>query len=69
MSGANAELAALCLKWRARAREYIADAELSHRGADIVQLTAMASTLNHAADDLSFELERLKPPPSIEHSG
>lgn len=51
------ELVTLCVRWRARARTFMADAEQARRGADMVRLTAMASTLEWTAWDLSFYLD------------
>ncbi len=45
--------AALTERWRARARDLMAKAEQVRRPAEIVRLTAMASTLEWAASDLS----------------
>ena len=50
----QAELSALGERWRARARKFMAEAEQSTRSADIISLTAMASTLEWAAGDLSI---------------
>jgi hypothetical protein len=46
--------AALTEQWRARARDLMAKAEQARRPAEIVRLTAMASTLEWAASDLSW---------------
>jgi hypothetical protein len=50
-------LRSLCTQWRARANRFTAEAELTHRGADIVRLTSVAVTLEWAARDLSFHLD------------
>lgn len=47
------QLLALGNRWRNRARTFMAEAERSARPADIVRLTAIASTLEWAASDLS----------------
>jgi len=49
----KAELIALTAKWRTRAKRFMADAEHVTRYAEVVRLTAMASTLEWAASDLS----------------
>jgi hypothetical protein len=53
----NTELSALMDKWRARAKRLMAEAERTARHAEIVRLTAMASTLEWAASDLSIYVE------------
>jgi hypothetical protein len=62
----NAELMELMEKWRARARKFMGEADQTARHAEIVRLTAMASTLEWAAADLSIyvESERSPDPPS-----
>ena len=55
------ELMALCGRWRARARRFMAEAEQARRGADMIRLTAMASTLDWAESDLSFHLDASRP--------
>jgi hypothetical protein len=47
------ELLALGNRWRNRATTFMSEAERSARPADIIRLTAMASTLEWAANDLS----------------
>lgn len=47
-------LTALTLQWRARAKRFMEEAELAQRSAEIVRLTAMASTLEWAASDLAW---------------
>lgn len=47
-------LSMLAGQWRARARHFMDDAERTRRGADVVRLTAMASTLEWAASDLMW---------------
>lgn len=46
------ELSALAEQWRGRARMFMHEAEQCRRPADMVRLTAMASTLEWAAGDL-----------------
>jgi hypothetical protein len=46
------ELSVLAEQWRGRARTFMDEAEQCRRGADMVRLTAMASTLEWAAGDL-----------------
>ena len=41
-------------EWRARARRFIEEAEQARRPAELVRLTAMASTLEWAAGDLAW---------------
>jgi hypothetical protein len=50
----HGELSALGERWRVRARTFMEEAERSRRSAEVVGLTAMASTLEWAAGDLSF---------------
>ncbi len=51
------ETTAITEQLRARARQLMAEAEGAHRSADIVRLTAMASTLEWAASDLSWSIQ------------
>jgi hypothetical protein len=51
------ELIALSDRWRARAKTFMSEAERARRGADMVRLTAMASTLEWAASDLLCRLD------------
>lgn len=48
------QMTALTLQWRARAKRFMEEAEFAQRAAEIVRLTAMASTLEWAASDLSW---------------
>jgi hypothetical protein len=60
------ELIALSDRWRARAKRFMSEAERARRGADMVRLTAMASTLEWAASDVRCLLN--VPCPSAEDS-
>lgn len=53
-------LRALADEWRARARRFMEEAEHARGSADMVRLTAMASTLEWAAGDLSW-MARIPP--------
>lgn len=52
-----AELNELAERWRERARKFMAEAERVRTNADIVRLTAMASTLEWSARDLMTFVE------------
>jgi len=49
-------------RWRKRAKTFMGDAERTARPADIVRLTAMASTLEWAAGELSIYADEQRPP-------
>ena len=53
-SNSQPDVTALTDQWRAGAKELMAKAEGARRPAEIVRLTAMASTLEWAASDLSW---------------
>jgi hypothetical protein len=63
MSALDDDLVALCAKWRARARVYVFQAELAEAKVEIIQFTAMATTLNGAADELVTCIEPSAPMP------
>jgi len=53
MSGeVQADFDELTHKWRGRARQFMEEAKQTRRPADMVRLTAMASTLEWAASDV-----------------
>jgi hypothetical protein len=56
----------LARKWRGRARCFMEEAEQTRRPADMVRLTAMASTLEWAASDLSCLVQ--SPPVATLHA-
>jgi hypothetical protein len=47
-------LGMLAEQWRGRARTFMDEAEQCRRGADMIRLAAMASTLEWAAGDLMW---------------
>jgi hypothetical protein len=53
-----AELMALASRWHERARNFMAEAERPRRPFDIVRLTALASTLDFCARELTAFVER-----------
>ncbi len=53
-SNSQPDVTALTDQWRSRAKELMAKAEGARRPAEIVRLTAMASTLEWAASALSW---------------
>ncbi len=61
-------LRALADQWRARARRFMEEAEHARWSADMVRLTAMASTLEWAAGDLSW-MARMPPLRRTERAG
>lgn len=61
-------LRVLADQWRARARRFMEEAEHAHWSADMVRLTAMASTLEWAAGDLSW-VAQMPPPRRAEPAG
>ena len=63
-SSSQPEITALTEQWRARAKRLMAEAEVAQRSAEIVRLTAMASTLEWAASDLSWFV-RCPPPANL----
>lgn len=65
----HVELAAPCGRWHMRAAEFMAEASRTANSRDIVRLTAMASTLDFAARDLSCVITT-RPPhsPSADHN-
>ena len=53
----NAQLLEVAERWRKRARTFSAEAAGPARTADIIRLTAMASTLEWAASDLYSRID------------
>jgi hypothetical protein len=62
-------LRALADQWRARARHFMEEAEQTRSPADMVRLTAMASTLEWAASDLTARSLPLRKRALLHESG